>query len=67
MSEFENVRAWIVIGSSFISSFSLLGIFKALGVFAPKFEEQLNIGVGAVGSILSIAGALRFLLGKDHQ
>ncbi|XP_072028354.1 monocarboxylate transporter 12-like [Amphiura filiformis] len=62
-SELKSVRGWIVITSSFIYTFFQLGIFKALGVFVPKFEEQLNIGVGAVGSIVSFCGALRFLIG----
>ncbi|XP_072028358.1 monocarboxylate transporter 12-like [Amphiura filiformis] len=62
-SELKSVRGWIVIASSFLFTFFQLGSFKALGVFVPKFEEQLSIGIGAIGSIVSFCGALRFLLG----
>ena len=57
-------RAWMVVFARFMMAIIIVGGFKALGVFLPVLQDDLQLSASSVGFSLGFSGVVNFALGK---
>lgn len=59
----DSGRAWIVVGATFLATFTVFGIVYSFGAFFSSMADDLGSGKGATALMFSITTALYFSLG----
>ena len=61
--ELDSARAWIVVGATFLATFTVFGVVYSFGAFFTSMAEDFGTGKGATALMFSITTALYFVLG----
>lgn len=59
----DSGRAWVVVGSTFLSTFTVFGIVYSFGAFFDSMAEDFGTGRGATALMFSITTCWYFVLG----
>jgi len=59
----DSPRAWIVVGATFLTTFTVFGIVYSFGAFFSSMADDFGSGKGATALMFSITTALYFSLG----
>ena len=59
----DSARGWLVVGATFLSTFTVFGVAYSFGAFFDSMAEDFGTGKGATAFMFSITTALYFGLG----
>jgi MFS family permease len=62
-AEVESRRAWTVVGTGFVSCFTVFGVAYSFGAFFKPMAAEFGAGKGATSAVFSITAFLYFMLG----
>ena len=58
------LQAWLIVVSRNSFGVLIVGGFKALGVFLPVLQEDLELSASALGFSLGFSGVISYMLGE---
>lgn len=61
-AEVDSARAWVVLGASFITGFTIFGIAYSFGAFFKPIADEFGAGRGATSALFSITAFTYFVL-----